>query len=96
MPSTILRELQDLPETVAVGLSSFIDSALAAFGPELRSIIFYGSGAEGRLTSCLGRKSLYLCWHRLTRQADALREPFVRAAIRVSVMFLLEAESGKP
>ena len=80
-----------------MGLSSFIDSALAAFGPELRSIILYGSGAEGRLRPASDVNLVFVLASFDAAKADALREPFAaaHAAIRVSVMFLLESEVGQ-
>jgi hypothetical protein len=49
MPAEIATKLQDLPQPVVVGLSSFVDSALAICGTTLKSVVLYGSGAEGRL-----------------------------------------------
>jgi hypothetical protein len=97
MPSTIVPELQDLPETVAIGLSSFIDSALAAFGTELRSIVLYGSGAEGRLRPASDVNLVFVLASFDAAKAASLREPFAaaHAAIQVSVMFLLESEVGQ-
>jgi len=42
-------ELHDLPEEPASVVAGFIDAAREAFGDDLRSVVLYGSGAEGRL-----------------------------------------------
>src|SRR5689334_21092142 len=41
--------LPSLPEPVSQALGSFIDAARAAFGDNLRSLVLFGSAAEGKL-----------------------------------------------
>ena len=41
--------LPDLPEQVSRVLTEFVAAAQAAFAADLRSIILFGSAAEGRL-----------------------------------------------
>ena len=48
MPNAI-AELHDVPEATAHAVANFVDAVLQAFGDDLRSVVLYGSGAEGRL-----------------------------------------------
>lgn len=80
--------------TVDQVLGDLVAAAKASFGDDLRSIVLFGSGAEGRLrpTSDL---NLIVVLKRFERtRADAFREPMRTAQVagRASVMFLLEAE----
>jgi len=49
MDSTIAKELEDLPKASGVAITTFVTAALQIFREDLRSVILYGSGAEGRL-----------------------------------------------
>jgi hypothetical protein len=94
MASAIVRDLHDLPETVARGLSSFVDSALAAFGPELKSIVLYGSAAEGKLRPASDVNLVVVLDSFDAAKAASIRDAFAaaHAAVRLSAMFLLESE----
>jgi hypothetical protein len=94
MPSDIAAKLQDLPEPVVLGLSSFVDSALAIFDTALTSVVLYGSGAEGRLRAASDVNVILILKSFDPVQADAIREPYAaaQAAIRLAAMFLLEDE----
>jgi hypothetical protein len=93
--STIVQDLH-LSEAVAGGLASFIESAIAVFGPELKSIVLYGSGAEGRLRPASDVNLILVLGSFDAVKAASFREPFAaaHAAIRLSAMFLLEPEVG--
>lgn len=77
-------------------LTEFVAAARGAFGEDLRSVVLYGSAAEGRLrvTSDVNLLLVLAAFDR--EKADQLREPLrlAHAAIRLTAMFLLEAEVG--
>ena len=51
MTTTEADSLPDLPPQVSRILGEFVDRAQTAFAGALRSIVLYGSAAEGRLRS---------------------------------------------
>jgi len=85
---------KNLPEPVASVLASFVDSAKAAFGADLQSIVLFGSAAEGMLRPASDVNLLVLLSAFDSRKAEKLREPLREAfaAIRLNAMFLLESE----
>jgi hypothetical protein len=85
---------QNLPEPVRSELDSFVARAQSAFGPDLRSVILFGSAAEGMLRPSSDVNLLLLLEKFEPAKADQLREPLRRtsAAIQLHAMFLLEAE----
>jgi hypothetical protein len=87
-------KLQDLPAAVVSGLTSFVTSAVAAFGANLKSVVLYGSGAEGRLRPASDVNLILVLSSFDAAEADRIREPYaaVQAAIRLNAMFLLEDE----
>jgi len=83
-----------LPVEVARALSEFVDAAKSALGPDLVSIVLFGSAAEGRMRPT-SDVNLILALARFDRRRiDALREPLrsVHALIRLEAMLILEAE----
>ena len=82
-----------LPEDVRRVVDGLVSSAEGAFGDELRSVILYGSGAEGRLRATSDVNLLFVLSH-FDTSADAFREPFraARAAANISAMFMLDSE----
>lgn len=86
--------LSDLPPQVSRILTEFIDAAKSAFGADLKSIILFGSGAEGRLRATSDVNVILLLSQFDQRAAQAMREPLrvAQAAIRLSPMFIVEAE----
>jgi predicted nucleotidyltransferase len=94
MPSPLTEKLQDLPEAVASGLTSFVASAEDIFKANLKSVVLYGSGAEGRLRPASDVNLILVLSSFDAAQADRIREPFAaaRAAIQLTAMFLLEDE----
>jgi hypothetical protein len=82
-----------LPGETQRVVDSLVDSARTAFGGTLRSVILYGSGAEGRLRATSDVNLLFVL-SRFDGGADAFREPFrfAQAAANVTGMFVLEEE----
>ena len=86
--------MSDLPAQVSRILTEFIDTAQVAFGANLKSIILFGSAAEGRLRATSDVNVILLLAQFDPHRAEAIREPLrvAQAAIRLSPMFLIEAE----
>jgi predicted nucleotidyltransferase len=86
--------MPNLPEHVSEALGLFVDAARAAFGDNLRSLILFGSAAEGKLRAT-SDVNVLLVMRALDRaQLDALREPIqaAQAAIDLQAMLILESE----
>jgi predicted nucleotidyltransferase len=94
MPPRTAPDLGDLPEAVSRALAGFLDSARQAFGADLRSVVLYGSAAEGRLRPTSDVNLLIVLAAFDPARADSLRGPFslAQAAIRLNAMLLLESE----
>lgn len=92
--STSEIEVPPLPEPVAGAVDRFVGAAREALGPVLRSVVLFGSAAEGRLraTSDVNVLVVLSAWD--VERLDALREPLrtAQAAVRLSAMLLLEEE----
>ena len=90
----MLTEAHALPPKVDSVLTVFIDSAKKAFGDDLRSIVLYGSGAEGNLRPASDVNVILVLSRFEQNKADLLREPLrlAGAAIKLKAMFLLEEE----
>src|SRR5829696_2299417 len=87
----------NLPEQVQTGLTLFVDAARAAFGDKLRSVVLFGSAAEGKLRRTSDVNLLLVLRAFEREQVDALREPVrvARAAIELEPMFVLDSELGE-
>jgi predicted nucleotidyltransferase len=83
-----------LPPNVTPVLTDFINSAKEAFGSDLRSVVLYGSGAEGKLRPTSDVNLILVLTAFNQQQADRLREPLrlAHAAINLRAMFLLDSE----
>lgn len=83
-----------LPPNVASVLSAFINKAQEAFGDQLKSVVLYGSGAEGKLRPTSDVNLLLVLSSFDQPKVDQLREPLrlAEAAIGLRTMFLLESE----
>jgi len=94
MATTESTPLSDLPLQVSCVLKEFIDAAQTAFTSDLKSIILFGSAAEGQLRATSDVNVILLLTQFDQRCADAMREPLrvAQAAIRLSSMFIVEAE----
>jgi hypothetical protein len=83
-----------LPPPIAEVLNSFLQSAKDAFGPDLLSVVLFGSAAEGKLraTSDLNLILVLASFHQA--KADQLRQPLrvTQSAIQLHPMFLLKDE----
>ena len=83
-----------LPPNVARVLNGFVEQARSAFDGDLRAVVLYGSGAEGRLRATSDVNLLLVLSAFEREKADALREPLrvAHASIRLRAMFLLDSE----
>jgi predicted nucleotidyltransferase len=94
MASADTDPLSDLPAQVSRVLKEFIDAAQTAFTSDLKSVILYGSAAEGRLRATSDVNIILLLTRFDPTRSEALREPLrvAQAAIRLNPMFVTEAE----
>lgn len=84
----------DLPEAVKRGLTSFVEAAQAALGETLRSVVLFGSAAEGKLRKTSDVNVIVVLSRFEVERIDQLRDPLrtAHAAIALDAMFLLEQE----
>lgn len=83
-----------LPPAMEQLLRDLVEAAQRCFGANLRSVILFGSGAEGRLRATSDLNLMLVLRQFEQAQVDALREPLrvAQVAAQVAVMFVLEAE----
>lgn len=83
-----------LSPTVARVLDDFVAQAREAFGEALRSVVLFGSAAEGRLRATSDVNVILVLTAFEAARADRLREAYrvAEAAIRLQAMFLLSSE----
>jgi predicted nucleotidyltransferase len=88
-----LDELK-LPPEVSNGLREFVESAQLALGPDLVSLVLFGSAAEGRLRATSDVNVVLVLSRFDPARIDTLREPLrlAHATIRLSAMLILESE----
>lgn len=86
----------NVPADVARALEDFTASAKEALGPDLLSVVLFGSAAEGRLRATSDVNLILVLAKFDAARMDALREPMrlAHATIRLSAMFLLQSEIG--
>jgi predicted nucleotidyltransferase len=91
---TVEQESAGLPETIAKNLQAFVELAQKTLGADLRSIVLFGSAAEGKLRATSDVNVLVVLAAWTPAKLDALRDPLrnVRAAIALSPMVVLESE----
>lgn len=84
----------EIPPVIQQALEGFVAAARQAFGDDLRSVVLFGSAAEGRLRASSDVNVLLVLSRYTREQADRIREPYrtAHAAIQMDVMFLLESE----
>ena len=84
----------NLPQPVELGLNQFVESVRSAFGPDLVSIVLYGSAAEGRLRASSDVNTITVVKSFSSDAARAISPMlFLLAnAIRLETMFILESE----
>lgn len=85
---------RELPQAVERMLAELVDSAKQCFGDHLRSVVLFGSGAEGRLRATSDVNLLIVLTRFDKARVDAFREPLRVAAVagRATTMFVLESE----
>lgn len=83
-----------LPAQIEQLLRNLVTAASGSFGEDLRSIILFGSGAEGRLRATSDLNLLFVLSRFDQSRVDAFREPLrvAHVAGRAVGMFLLESE----
>jgi len=86
--------LSDLPAQVSRALNDGVAATKAALATALRSVVLFGSAAEGRLRATSDVNLLLLLGGFDHARAEELRNPLrvAQAAIRLSPMFILETE----
>ena len=94
MVATEPSPLPELPTQVSRVLTDFVAAAQAALATDLRSVVLFGSAAEGRLRATSDVNLLLLLTKFDQARANELRTPLsvAQAAIRLSPMFVLETE----
>ena len=94
MDSSIAKELEDLPKVSGVAVTTFVTAARQVFRDDLRSVILYGSGAEGRLRPTSDINLVLVLSSFDPAKATAIRSQFsyAESAGRLTAMFLLESE----
>jgi predicted nucleotidyltransferase len=90
----MVGQANELPAKVDSVLTEFVNSTKKAFEDDLRSIVLYGSGAEGKLRPSSDVNVIVLLARFDQKKADQLREPLrlAEAVIKLRAMFLLEEE----
>jgi hypothetical protein len=88
--------MECLPENVQRVLESFVQSSQATFGPDLISVVLYGSGAEGKLRASSDVNVILVLGKFEPAAVDRIRGPLSLAstAIRLRAMFLMQDEIG--
>lgn len=83
-----------LPTNVEEALGEFLGCARGALGEDLRSAVLFGSAAENRLRATSDVNLILVLAAFDLARLDPLRDPLraAHAAVRLSVMFLREAE----
>jgi predicted nucleotidyltransferase len=91
---TMVGQVNELPAKVDSVLTEFVNSTEKAFEGDLRSIVLYGSGAEGKLRPTSDVNVIVVLVKFDQNKANQLREPLrlAEAAIKLRAMFLLEEE----
>jgi predicted nucleotidyltransferase len=83
-----------LPDAVGAGLSAFTTAAQQVFADDLVSIVLFGSAAEGRLRPTSDVNVVVVLKRVEPTRLEAIGEAYrvAHAAMRLSAMFILEAE----
>ena len=84
----------NLPDRIRQVLDGIVEAARRAFGDDLRSIVLYGSAAEGRLRATSDVNIMFVLSRFDEAKANHFREPFrfACAAADVNAMFVLDKE----
>jgi predicted nucleotidyltransferase len=83
-----------LPEAVRTALSEFTAAARQAFADDLRSVVLFGSAAEGRMRQSSDVNVVVVLRRVDPARLEAIGEAYrlAHAAIRLSAMFILDSE----
>jgi len=86
--------IDTLPETTAKVIEDFIEAARTNFGSRLKSVVLYGSGAEGKLRPTSDVNLILVLSTFDRKDVDGLREPLrlAIAAANLNTMFVLGDE----
>jgi predicted nucleotidyltransferase len=86
--------MEGLAENVELVLDAFLQSAQQVFGPDLLSVVLYGSAAEGRMRAASDVNVMLVLRQFDGAQAAKIRESLnlASAAVRLRAMFLLQEE----
>ena len=87
-------QLTELPDPVRKILDTFVESARGKFDSQLKSVVLYGSAAEGCLRSTSDVNLIMVFDAFEISKVNDFRETlrYAHAAIDLNVMFLLESE----
>jgi len=87
-------EALSLPPEVKQALRDWLSAAEQAFGPDLRSVVLYGSAAEGKLRRTSDVNVIVVLAAFEQSRADRARAParVAQAAVQLRPMYLLEGE----
>jgi predicted nucleotidyltransferase len=94
MSSTVQSSVSDLAPQVQQILTNLVEEARKCFGADLRSIVLFGSGAEGRLRTTSDLNLMFVLKKFDKKTVDSFREPMRTAYVagHVTAMFILESE----
>jgi predicted nucleotidyltransferase len=90
----MIGQSNELPENIQSVLTAFVDSSKNTFKEDLRSIVLFGSGAEGNLRPASDVNVIVVLEKFDQTKADQMREPLrlAETAIKLKAMFLLAHE----
>lgn len=96
MSVSLQLETLELPPEVKRILGDFVQVSIESFGASLRSVVLFGSAAEGRLRATSDVNVILVLSAFEQGAADRIREPVrvAQAAVQLRPMFLLESEIG--
>ena len=83
-----------LPPDLDQSLAEFVESAKSVLGPDLVSVVLFGSAAEGKLRATSDLNLILVLVRFDAARIDVLREPLraAHALIRLECMLILESE----
>lgn len=94
MPADLTPHIADLPPHVRRALQDFVGEAEVCFDADLKSVVLFGSAAEGRLRPASDVNVIVVLAAFDRARADRMREPLrvAHAAAKVAPMWLLADE----
>jgi len=94
MATNVESSAPELPAAVGQLLNELVETAKRSFQDDLRSIVLFGSGAEGRLRATSDLNLLFVLRKFAKGRIDVFRESLrvAQMAGHAAVMFVLEAE----